>query len=143
MSRVLRFFLLPALLCLTGVSAAAVSSAAQTRERGAAFPLGTFETILTRQDVSRGGFPADDAHYETLTFSSNRTWRDLWFHPRRADQPPASGHYTVKGNVLRLLGTPDSVRWSYANHLLSLRPISVPDAFARFTYAAHPWRKIK
>jgi len=143
MSRGARFFLLAALACLIGVSSSFAGGAGQTRKSASAFPLGTFETIITRQDVARGGFPADDAHYETLTFSRNGTWRDVWFHPRRADQAPAGGHFAVKGNVLRLLGTPDSVRWSYSLGLLTLRPVSVPDAFARFTYTVHPWRKIK
>jgi hypothetical protein len=143
MSRWPAFIPLTALACLLAVPSALAAATTKSRATAPAFPLGTFETILSAKDVARGGFPANDAHYETLTFRSDGTWRDVWFHPRRADQEPFGGHYSVKGNVLRLLPTPDSVRWSYAGGLLTLHPLNVPDAFARFVYATHPWKKIK
>jgi hypothetical protein len=143
MSRTRTFFAFTAVACLLGSASAIAATTAQTGGAASTFPLGTFETILTSQDVARAGFPAKNAHYETLTFRSAGTWRDVWFHPRRADQEPFGGPFTVKGNVLRLHPTPDTLRWSYSHGLLTLRPLTVPDAFARFVYAAHPWKKIK
>jgi hypothetical protein len=109
----------------------------------APFPTGTFETKITAKDVLARGFPATDAHWETLTFRSDGAFRDVWFHPTRSDQEPLNGHYVVKGNTLRLLPTPDSVRWRYASGRLTLSVIHVPDAFARLVYTAHPWQKVK
>jgi hypothetical protein len=108
-----------------------------------AFPTGTFETILTRAQVVKAGFPGDNAHWETLTFRKNGTWLDVWFHPRRADQPPAGGTYTVHGDTLTLTPAgPDVLKWSYFRGQLTFRIVNVPDAFGQFTYTAHPWRKI-
>jgi hypothetical protein len=144
MSRTQTFFTFTALACLFAAPSALAGATAQTRAAASTFPRGTFETIISAQDVARAGFPANNAHHETLTFRSNGTWRDVWFHPRRADQEPFGGHFTVKGNVLRLLPTPDTLRWTYSHSLLlTLHPLSVPDAFARFVYATHPWKKIK
>jgi TRAP-type C4-dicarboxylate transport system substrate-binding protein len=109
------------------------------------FPTGTFETKLTRAQVIKAGFPADNAHWETLTFRNNGTWLDVWFNPRRPDQPPLGGKYTVHGDTLTLnfpnTGR-DVLKWSYFRGQLTFRVVSVPDPFAQFTYTAHPWRRI-
>jgi hypothetical protein len=109
------------------------------------FPTGTFETILTRAQVTKAGFPADNAHWETLTFRKDGTWLDVWFNPRRPDQPPLGGKYTVHGDTLTLnfpnTGR-DVLKWSYFRGQLTFRVVSVPDPFAQFTYTAHPWRRI-
>jgi hypothetical protein len=105
MSRTRTFFTFAGFACLLAAPSTLAGATAQTRAAPSTFPLGTFETIITAQDVARAGLPAKNAHYETLTFRSNGTWRDVWFHPRRADQEPFGGHFTVKGNVLRLLPT--------------------------------------
>jgi TRAP-type C4-dicarboxylate transport system substrate-binding protein len=108
------------------------------------FPTGTFETKITVADLRGTGFPANNAHWETLTFRKNGTWRDVWFHPRRPDQPPAGGHYSVQGSVITLTpANPDVLHWSYDRGQLTFRVVSDPDRFGRFTYTAHPWRKIK
>src|SRR5438128_12431758 len=86
MSRTRTFFTFAALACLLAAPSALAGATAQTRAAPSTFPLGTFETIITAHDVARAGFPARNAHYETLTFGRNGTWRDVWFHPRRADQ---------------------------------------------------------
>ena len=112
--------------------------------RAPRFPTGTFETRITRADLRRTGFPLSNAHWEDLTFTNDGRWRDLWFHPRRADQPPASGRYTVRGNVVTLTpANPDVLRWSYYRGLLTFQVISDPDAFGSFTYTVHPWRRIR
>lgn len=108
------------------------------------FPTGTFETQITVADLRGRGFPANNAHWETLTFRKNGTWRDVWFHPRRPDQPPAGGHYSVRGSVITLTpANPDVLHWSYDRGQLTFRVVSDPDRFGRFTYTVHPWRKIK
>jgi hypothetical protein len=116
------------------------SSGGAAAPRGA-FPEGTFQTKITRADLGGTGFPSDNAHWETLTFH-NGTWRDIWFHPRRADQPPAGGRYVVHGHELTLLPVGDVVRWSYYRDKLTFRIVDVADSFARLTYTAHAWRRI-
>jgi hypothetical protein len=143
MPRPRTFFTFTTLACLLAAPSALAGATAQTRGAARTFPLGTFETIITAQDVAQAGFPADDAHSETLTFRRNHTWLDVWFNPSRADQEPFGGRFTVKGTVLSLHPTPDTLRWSYSHRLLTLRPLNVPDAFAQFVYAVHPWKKIK
>jgi hypothetical protein len=109
----------------------------------ARFPTGTFLTKITVKDLVAAGLSTSDAHWETLTFRSDGTFRDVWFHPTQPNQEPLNGHYIVKGNALRLIPTPDSVRWSYANGRLTFAIIKVPDPLARLVYTAHPWQKIK
>jgi hypothetical protein len=107
-----------------------------------AFPQGTFETRITLSDLRNTGFPSSNAHWETLTFRNGR-WRDVWFHPRRTDQPSAGGRYVNRGGELTLLPVHDVLRWSYYRNQLTFRIVSVPDGFARFTYTVHPWRRIR
>lgn len=108
------------------------------------FPTGTFETQITAADLRGTPFPAEDAHWERLTFRADGTWRDEWFHPRRADQPVGEGRYTVEGNVVTLMpANPDVLKWSYYRGFLTFRIVSDPDVFGSFTYTVHPWRKIR
>jgi C4-dicarboxylate-binding protein DctP len=120
------------------------SASTPTSTAESAFPTGTFETVITKADVAKAGFPANDAHTETLTFGKNGTWLDTWLDPRESDQPPAAGRYTVRGDVLTFgpPAGPDVVKWSYFRDQLTFKIVSVPDAFGQFTYTAHPWRKI-
>jgi TRAP-type C4-dicarboxylate transport system substrate-binding protein len=120
------------------------SASTPTSTAESAFPTGTFETVITKADVAKAGFPPNDAHTETLTFGKNGTWLDTWFDPRESDQPPAAGRYTVRGDVLTFgpPAGPDVVKWSYFRDQLTFKILSVPDAFGQFTYTAHPWRKI-
>jgi hypothetical protein len=135
--------LVAAAVCLaTFILGAEVSHATPART-SATFPTGTFLTKITVKDLVAAGLSRSDAHWETLTFRSNGTFRDVWFHPTQPNQEPLNGHYIVKGNTLRLIPTPDSVRWSYANGRLTFSIIKVPDPPARLTYTAHPWQKIK
>ena len=38
--------------------------------------------------------------------------------------------------------TPETVRWSYLNGLLTFTVVDVQDSGSRIIYSAHPWRKI-
>jgi hypothetical protein len=106
-------------------------------------PPGTYLTKITAADLYRAGLPIEDAHWDALTLRADGTWRDVWFHPRVADQPPATGRYVVTGDRMRMLGTPDLVRWHYANGALTFSIVHVPDQLARLGYTAHPWIKIR
>jgi hypothetical protein len=107
------------------------------------FPTGTFLQKITVRDLYRAGLDLNDAHWDRLTFRADGTWTDIWFHPRVASQPPSNGRYVVRGDTLRLLGTPDTVRWHYAADKLTFAIIRVPDRLARLGYVAHPWQKIR
>jgi hypothetical protein len=106
-------------------------------------PPGTYLTKITADDLVRAGLAREDAHWETLTLRADGTWRDVWFHPRSAQQPPAEGRYVVSGDTVRLLGTPDIVGWRYARGALTLTARHVPDRLARLVYTAHPWTRIR
>jgi hypothetical protein len=131
-------------LALVALAAVALAAAGSADSRSlTTFPTGTFLTKLTKQDVIAAGFPASDAHWETLTFRKDGTWTNVWFHPKQTNQPPTNPRhkYVITGNKLRLLTTPDTVRWHFANGLMTFTIVSVPDKMARLAYTAHPWRK--
>jgi hypothetical protein len=124
---------------LTATPAAGASHATHSNR----FPTGTFLTKITTADLYGVGLDLNDAHWDKLTFGAEGTWTDIWFNPRVADQPPARGRYVVRGDTLRLLGTPDTLRWHYTARTLTFSIIHVPDALARLGYTAHPWQKTK
>jgi hypothetical protein len=134
---------LVAALLLVAVPGAARAATTMHAMPSARFPTGTFLQKITAADLHRAGLDLDDAHWERLTFRADGTWTDVWFHPRVAGQPPAGGRYVVRGDTLRLLGTPDTVRWRYAAGKLTFSVVHVPDRLARLGYVAHPWQKIK
>jgi hypothetical protein len=134
-----RVVLVFAALALAGCGGSASRSMGGESRR---LPTGTFETKISRADLERTGFPLMNAHWETLTFEHGR-WRDVWFHPRRADQPSAGGTYVVDGDELTLLPPRDVVRWSYYRGQLTFRIVDVSDAFARFVYTVHAWRRVR
>ncbi len=109
------------------------------------FPTGTFETVLTRAEVIKAGFPASNAASQTLTFRKNGTWWNVVFDPTTPQNPPGGGRYTVRGDILTLgpPAGPDVLKWSYFRGELTFQIVSVPDPFAQFGYTAHPWRKIR
>ena len=108
-----------------------------------AFPTGTFETKITPADVRRVGGPTWWAHWETLTFSKNGTVRDVWFRPRRADQPTTGGRLVVHGN--QVWWGRDKFHWSYYRGLLTLRIVKNVnlDTLGFLIFQTHPWRKIR
>jgi len=126
-------------LAVSGVALTAVGSA-QPRT-GSVFPAGTFLTKISAEDLPRAGLPVEDAHWERLTFGKDGTWRDVWFHPTVRGQPPARGRYVVTGDELRLLGTPDLVRWRYSKTELAFTVVFFTDTAAPEIYTVHPWHK--
>jgi hypothetical protein len=118
----------------------ASTGAAASGER---FPTGTFMTKITTADLYRAGLDPNDAHWEKVTYRADGTWVDIWFHPRVSDQPPAHGRYLVRGDTLRVLGTPDTVRWHYDGRSLTFKIVHVPDRLARLIYTAHPWQRTR
>ena len=113
-----------------------------------AFPTGTFETKITPADVRGVDGLAWWAHWETLTFTKNGTFIDVWFHPRRPDQPTVRGRYFARGDRMYQIygpGRKDSYRWSYNRGTLIMQPLSHPDLdeLGMLIYTAHPWRKIR
>ena len=129
-----------ACVALAAVAFVTTSGAAASREH---FPTGTFLTKITTADLFRAGLDLNDAHWEKVTYRADRTWVDIWFHPRVSDQPPAHGRYVVRGDTLRVLGTPDTVRWHYDGRALTFKVVHVPDGLARLIYTAHPWQRIR
>jgi TRAP-type C4-dicarboxylate transport system substrate-binding protein len=113
---------------------------------GGGFPTGTYETKITPADVARISGPAWWAHWETLTYTKNGTFTDVWFHPRRADQPTTRGRYRIHGDRLYTFGhgSTDVFRWSYYRGQLTLKIVNAPDLdqLGHLIVNTHPWRKI-
>jgi len=128
---------------LAGILVAAMLSGSGASSTAHHFPTGTFLTKITTTDLYKAGLDVNDAHWEKITFRADGTWVDVWFHPRFPDQLPARGRYVVRGDTLRLLGTPDTLRWRYDGHSLRFSIVHVPDRLARFIYTAHAWRRIR
>jgi len=118
----------------------------QAPTQAPAFPTGRFETKITPADVARVGGPSWWAHWETLTYTKNGTFTDVWFHPRRADQPTTRGRYRIHGNRLYTFGhgRTDVFRWSYYRSQLTLKIVNAPDLdpLGHLIVNTHPWRKI-
>ena len=132
-----------AFLFALGATAAVVTGSHTAGGADDQVPTGTFLTKITRQDLVRAGLDPFDAHWETVTFTKDGRWRSVWFHPTVRDQPPEHGRYRVTGGVLRVLGTPDSVRWRFGQDRLTFEIVHVPDALARLIYTAHPWQRVR
>jgi hypothetical protein len=130
------------LICAT-VAALAFAVSAGAAAPAEHFPTGTFLTKITTSDLYRAGLDVNDAHWETVSYRADGTWVDIWFHPRVRDQPPAHGRYIVRGDTIRLLGTPDTLRWRYDGRALTFTIVHVPDRLARLVATAHPWRQIR
>jgi hypothetical protein len=126
-----------------GAGAVAVICAAGASAAGGQFPTGTYVTKIRTADLYAAGLDPADAHGEQVTYRADGTWTDTWFHPRVPSQPTSNGRYVVRGNTLRLVGTPDTVRWRFDGHALRFVVVHVPDRLARLIYTAHPWRKIR
>jgi hypothetical protein len=129
-----------ACIALTAIAFVATSGAAASDGH---FPTGIFLTKITRADLYRAGLDLNDAHWEKVTYRADGTWIDIWFHPRVLNQPPAHGRFVVRGDTLRILGTPDTVRWHYDGRALTFKVVYVPDRLARLIYTAHPWQRIR
>ena len=113
------------------------------------FPEGTFQTIITRQDLRRENsqFP----YPGTLTLIvKGGTWRGI-LTPRTPGQPDAGGRVIVRGDQVTFVlefppeakGTRDVLKWSYFQDRLTFKVVDVEDAGARFGYTVHPYRKVK
>ena len=108
------------------------------------FPYGTYQSVLTPAEVAKAGLPAIDAHTDTFTWGKNGIWHDVWTRPLNPEQPPASGPFTVHGDLVTM-GPSDVdfvMRWSYFRGYLTLRIVNVPDQLGDFIFPTNPWRKI-
>jgi len=115
------------------------------------FPEGTFQTIITRQDLIRAGLNHFPNYPATQTMVvKDGTWRGF-LTPRRPEQPDAGGRVIVEGDQVTFVveyppegkGTRDVLKWSYFHDRLTFRVVDVPDPGARLAYTAHPHRKVK
>jgi TRAP-type C4-dicarboxylate transport system substrate-binding protein len=114
------------------------------------FPEGTFETMITRQDLIRAGLNQFPNYPATQTMIvKDGTWR-AFLTPRRPEQPDAGGRVIVRGDQVTFVveyppegkGTRDVLKWSYFQNRLTFQVVDVPDAGARLGYTAHPYRKV-
>jgi C4-dicarboxylate-binding protein DctP len=107
-----------------------------------AFPNGTFETRINAADVRGVSGPTWWAHWETLTFRKNGTFTDVWFHPRRPDQPTVNSTYAAHGRLERIGN--DTFSWTYYRGSLTLRIVRNVDLdkLGYLIFQTHPWQKI-
>jgi TRAP-type C4-dicarboxylate transport system substrate-binding protein len=131
-------------------SAAALQSSAPlatpTGTGGATIPPGVYVTTDTVADFRAGGQAG--AEWDTAqTFTLDLYADGLVFETQEPDEGGSTGNYVVKGDEVTFTWpgtglTPETVRWSYLNGLLSFSIVDVQDGGSRTIYSAHPWRKV-
>ena len=120
--------------------------ASPARPSTESIPTGVYVTTDTVADFRAGhqlGADWSDAQTFTLTLFADGIASET-------EEPTAEdvfGSYVVKGDEVTFTWldaglTPETVRWSYLNGLLTLTVVDVQDTAGRVMYSAHPWRKV-
>jgi hypothetical protein len=110
-----------------------------------------------------GGYAAQDAHTERLTFKNGR-WLDQWMGPctpfqqrpvigvgplslaGRGDCAPGSGTYTVKGDLITFGPAAAGnfvFKWSYFRGQLTFQALNAAAQLNSFIFVTNPWRRAK
>ena len=131
-----------------GASASESSAppATPTSTGGATIPPGVYVTTDTAADFRAGGLSGDEWN-TAQTFTLDLYANGLVFETQEPDPGGSTGNYVVKGDEVTFtwpgMGlTPETVRWSYLNGLLSFSIVDVQDGGSKIIYSAHPWRKL-
>jgi hypothetical protein len=113
---------------------------------GATIPLGTYVTTDSVADFRAGGqLGADWNTPQTFTLS---LYADgIVSQGQEPNDGAEFGSYLVHGDEVTFTWsdsglTPETVRWSYLNGMLTLKVVDVQDTAGRIMYATHPWRKV-
>jgi TRAP-type C4-dicarboxylate transport system substrate-binding protein len=120
--------------------------ASPTSTGGATIPPGIYVTTDTVADFRAAGQVG--AEWNTAqTFQLNIYADGAVLQTQEPDPGGATGFYVVKGDEVTFtwpdMGlTPETVRWSYLNGLLTFRIVDVQDLGSRIIYSTHPWRKV-
>jgi hypothetical protein len=109
-------------------------------------PPGVYVTTDTVADFRAGGQVGAEwntAQTFTLTLYAN----GFVVQTQEPDPGEATGNYVVNGDEVTFTWpgyglTPETVRWSYLNGLLTFTVVDVQDGGSRIIYSAHPWRKV-
>ncbi|HYN70201.1 MAG TPA: hypothetical protein VEX41_08325 [Candidatus Eisenbacteria bacterium] len=155
--------LLAAASIAMGLLAAACSalgggpSGSQAATPPAGFPVGSWTTSISREDLSAGGLEGDLIDQNegdfVLTFEADGTFQQVQTSTIGVTlrEPIFRGHYTVTGDEVRLdpefpvhyaqEGVYDVVRWQLDGDVLHLSLASHGDPIQVVVYGAHPWRR--
>jgi TRAP-type C4-dicarboxylate transport system substrate-binding protein len=121
-------------------------AASPTSIGGATIPPGIYVTTDTVADFRAAGQVG--AEWNTAqTFQLNIYADGAVLETQEPDIGGATGYYVVKGDEVTFtwptMGlTPETVRWSYLNGLLTFTIVDVQDGGSRIIYSTHPWRKV-
>jgi TRAP-type C4-dicarboxylate transport system substrate-binding protein len=122
------------------------SAASTTSTRGITIPPGVYVTTDTAADFRAGDLVGAEWN-TTQTFTLNLYADGLVFETQEPGGGGATGNYVIKGDEATFTWpgnglTPETVRWSYLNGVLTFAVIDVQDGGSRIIYSAHPWRKV-
>jgi TRAP-type C4-dicarboxylate transport system substrate-binding protein len=124
------------------------------------FPNGTYVVAVTKAQFAAAGVTGPDYERDiTFTqqfkdgrfvFTQRPTYPDQCADKPTRAHPACVGRYEVDGDQLTLIWgpptpppvpAPETVRWSYFNGELHLKPVDVQDPASLEIYR-HPWRKV-
>jgi hypothetical protein len=125
-----------------------LSAPAGSTKKGATIPPGNYVTTDAVADFQAGGItgPLWDKPI-TWTYHLHADGK-LEQTQVPENQPPIYGHYVVHGDEVTFYWdpaaglTPETVRWSYFDGVLTFSVVSVQDPGGQVMYNAHPWRKV-
>jgi TRAP-type C4-dicarboxylate transport system substrate-binding protein len=127
--------------------ASTLPPATPTSIGGATIPPGAYVTTDTVADFRAAGLVGTD--WSTAqTFTLNLYPDGIASETQEPDVGDEFGSYVVRGDEVIFTWSPDialtpqTVRWSYLNGLLTLTVVNVEDGGSRVIFSAHPWRKI-
>jgi hypothetical protein len=114
---------------------------------GATIPPGVYVTTDTVADFRAAGQTGDDWN-ATQTFTLNLYSDGISSETQEPLGGGEFGTYVVAGDEVTFTWSPDTgltpqtVRWSYLNGLLTLTVVDVEDLGSRVIFSTHPWRKV-
>jgi len=123
-----------------------------------AFPVGSYTTTITPDDLRAGGVTEEDLLTENsgmfvLTYEPNGRWTMVQtsLDGSPIHDPVFRGRYLVNGDRIRhdvefparfvAEGAYDEVTWRLEGDSLHLELVAAGDEIVRVIYAAHPWRR--
>jgi len=122
------------------------------------FPLGTYETTITRDDVKNAGFPSDhdmneNAGMFTLDVNADGSWRLVQTSNVPLENPVFDGTFAVSGDQIAFTtleptefhGEVDMLSWKLSGSMLLLgwagpsQGLTDVQVLSRLLWTKHPW----
>ena len=118
------------------------------------FPLGTYTTTLTRDDVKNAGFPSEhdmdeNAGFFTLDVNDDGTWRFVQTSNVPLENPVFQGTFAVDGDQiafrviepLEFNTEVDTVTWKLIGKTMLFTWVGPDQGLSTLIWTKHPWTK--